>query len=94
MGDVKDTVVGTPPPKKEKTKKRLIDFGKPKKARKNMVQRVEELQEELSDLVAQKDADTLNEGKASEAENRRKAALLRAASSLLSNAKDILKEYA
>lgn len=81
MGEVSEAVKGE--------KKKLS----PKLTEGNLITRVTELADEVSGLVAKKDEDALSEGKDKQAENTRKAGLLRATSSLLRAAKTLLEDY-
>lgn len=83
MGEVKDTVKGTPPPK---AKTKPVAGG-------NLIARMEDLRDEISRLTTIKDDDTVSEGDAAKAENIRKAATLRAAHSLITSAKVLLEGY-
>jgi hypothetical protein len=77
MGDVKEAVKGS-----KKISPKLMEG--------NLVERFTALTDELGELTAKKDEDALNEGKDVEAENKRKAALLRASTSLVRAAKTLL----
>jgi hypothetical protein len=83
MGEVKDTVHGTPPKKRQKALK----------SGDNLVDQFKNLKDTVSDLIMIKDDDTLKEGEAEKAENVRKAAHLRAVHSLLTAAETLLEDY-
>lgn len=80
MGEVKDAIKG---------EKKIS----PKLTEGNLITRLTELSDEISDLVAKKDEDALTEGADAKAENTRKAGLLRATSSLIRAAKNLLEDY-
>lgn len=80
MGDVKEAVKGSP-----KVSPRLKEG--------NLVQRFTDLTDELSELTTKKDDDTMNEGSDKKSDNVRKAALLRAATSLVRSARTLLEDY-
>lgn len=86
MGEVKEAVKGTPPPPAP-SKAAAVSNNM------NVLDRVRALCDEVSDLTAKKDADTLSEGAAAAPDNQRKAATLRAVHSLLTSAKNLLKDY-
>lgn len=81
MGEVKETVKGQP-------KRKLLG-----KNQENLVNRIEDIRTEVSELVKIKDNDTLTEGDSEIADNTRKAAHLRAAHSLLTSVKTLLEDY-
>jgi len=85
MGDVKNAVKGsgTSRPKKHATAD----------APKNILADLGRLQDEVADLAIIKDEDALTEGDAVRPENARKAAMLRAAHSLLTTCKTLLEDY-
>ena len=85
MGDVKDTVKGTPPKKRLKSRKKL--------GKGNLVDQLQELQDEISDLISTKDHDTLTEGDDLRPENTRKAATLRSMHTLIVGAKNLAEDY-
>lgn len=80
MGEVSEAIKGS-----RKVSPKLMEG--------NLVERFSALTDELSDLTAKKDEDTLSEGATAKAENVRKAALLRASSSLVRAAKTLLEDY-
>ena len=82
MGDVKEAVKGSGSSRKSSA-------GQPQ----NIVDQLRALREEVSALTAKKDEDALSEGDAAKTENVRKAALLRAVSSLLVSATNLLEDY-
>lgn len=59
----------------------------------NLLDRLTAMCDDVSELTAQKDRDTEEEGDAAYNENHRKAGLLRAAHSLLMSAKGLLEKY-
>ncbi len=83
MGEVKDTVQGTPP------KKHAEKLGSDK----SLIKQIETLKDEVSDLTSIKDKDTMDEGVEMKPDNMRKAALLRAVHSLLTASQALLEEY-
>jgi len=83
MGEVKDTVKGDPP---KKRKERM-------KSDSNLVDQMQTLRDEVSDLITIKDKDAESEGKKVYAENVRKAAALRAVHSLLTSSQRLLEDY-
>lgn len=83
MGEVKDTVHGTPSKKRRKALK----------SDDNLVDQVKNLKDTVSDLIVIKDEDALKEGENEKAENVRKAANLRAAHSLLTSTQTLLEDY-
>lgn len=84
MGDVKEAVKGSPSKKKSSTSSDVD---------KNLLSRLQDMSEEISELVVKKDEDVLNEGDAAKPENMRKSATLRAAFSLVRTAKQLLEDY-
>ncbi len=82
MGEVKDTVKGTPPSKHRKGNGDA-----------NIVQQLTDLQATLSDLTMKKDDDTMVEGDGQMAENTRKAALLRATYDLVTAGLTLMEGY-
>lgn len=82
MGEVKDTVKGTPPAKHRKAA-----------GDSNVVQQLIDLQDTVSDLTAIKDNDVLNEGDDQKSENQRKAGMLRATHSLITAARTLMEDY-
>lgn len=80
MGEVKEAVKGS-----KKISPKIMEG--------NLVERFTSLTDELSELTAKKDEDVLNESASEKAENMRKAGLLRAASSLVRTAKNMLEDY-
>ena len=85
MGEVKDTIKGSGPKKKPKSKAGA--------STKNLVEQFDELRDEISRLTAIKDDDTQTEGKDAKAENVRKAAMLRAVHTLMTAAQTLLEDY-
>ena len=83
MGDVKETVKGSAPPKRKVSS----EDGQ------NLINRTQALMDDVSDCIVSKDDDVLNEGDSAKAENTRKAALLRASHSLLRSVKAMLEDY-
>jgi hypothetical protein len=83
MGEVKDTVQGTPP------KKRRKSLGSDK----NLIKQIQTIKDEVSDLTSIKDQDSMDEGEAEKPNNMRKAALLRAVHSLMTASQALLEEY-
>ena len=83
MGEVKDTVKGSPPEKRKKSMK----------SDDNLVNQIQTLRDEVSDLITIKDDDAAKEGKDAYAENVRKAASLRAVHSLLTSTQRLLEDY-
>ena len=65
----------------------------PKLTEGNLNERVQSMIDEVSELTAKKDEDSMNEGDAAKPENVRKAALLRSVSSLLRASKRLLEDY-
>lgn len=90
MGEVKETVKGSGPKPK---KSGLLSKDKGFTNGKNLVEHFQGLQDLISELTAQKDEDTLNEGDDEKSENIRKAALLRASHSLITSARRLLEDY-
>jgi len=80
MGDVNEAVHGS-----KKLSPKLVEG--------NLNERMQALLDEVSELTMKKDQDVLDEGDAAKAENVRKAALLRSASSLLRATKRLLEDY-
>ena len=89
MGEVKNDVKGATPARKQAGPS-AADAGIKGK---NILEQVRDLESELSRLTAVKDEEVLSEGEAARAENTRKAALLRAAHSLLTAVSTLLEEY-
>ena len=85
MGDVKDTVKGTPPKKRLKSRSKL--------GKGNIVDQLQELQDELSELITTTDVDILHEGVDLRPENTRKAATLRSMHTLIVGAKNLAEDY-
>lgn len=83
MGEVKETVKGTP--KRGKKKTREDEW--------NLHQRISSMMDDVSDCVVKKEDDAYKEGDAEKAENIRKAGLLRAVHTLLSCSKRLLEDY-
>jgi hypothetical protein len=83
MGEVKEAVKGTP-------KRKLLGLGK---SEANLVSRIRDMRDELSELVTKKDDDVLSEGDDLKPENLKKAAHLRAAHSLLTTVQTLLEDY-
>ncbi len=81
MGEVKETVKGTP-----KKRKKTSDNS-------NLQQRITSLMDDVSDCVVKKEDDAYKEGDSEKAENVRKAGLLRAVHTLLSCSKRLLEDY-
>ena len=91
MGEVKDAVKGSGPAPKKKSL-----LGKKRSGAtdgKNLIDHFQTLRDEVSELTTIKDDDVSKEGDDEKAENMRKAALLRAVSSLLTASQRILEDY-
>ena len=82
MGEVRDEIQGPAPKRKAKLK-----------TNQNLLDSIATMMDEVSDLTAKKDDDTLTEGEASAPENIRKAGSLRAVHALLSACKTLLESY-
>lgn len=59
----------------------------------NLINKIADLMDEVSDVVQTKENDIVSEGKGQEADNIRKAANMRAAYSLLSGARRLMEDY-
>lgn len=86
MGQAKEMVKGTPTPKKK-------DKKKASKTEKNLLDQLSSMMDDTSQVIQIKEADALSEGKSEEAENIRKAAMMRAAYDLLAAAKRLMEGY-
>jgi len=83
MGEVKDTIQGTPPPERKKA------LGSDK----NLIKQIQTIKDQVSELTTIKDKDTLTEGDTEKSNNVRKAAMLRAVHSLLTASQGLLEDY-
>lgn len=81
MGEAKETVKGTPSPKKGK------------KAEKNLLSRIGSIMDDVSNVIQIKQNDTVTEGESAKGENIRKAAVMGAVYTLLSAAKRLMEDY-
>lgn len=82
MGEVKDEVKGPAPKRKAKLK-----------TNQNILDNINTLMDEVSELTAKKDEDVADEGEAAAPENIRKAGSLRAVHALLSACRTLLENY-
>jgi hypothetical protein len=89
LGAVKESVKGGGTPAKKTTTKRKAGAAESK----NLIGKVSDLKDEISQCIQIKDADTSSEGDLAKAENIRKAALLRASFSMLNGVQTLLEEY-
>ncbi len=90
MGEAKDTVKGSGPPKKQKKKGIL---SKKTEGPSNVIERIDECVDDLTDAIEVKTKDCATEGKGELPENMRKLALMRAATTIIRTAKQLLEEY-
>jgi len=84
MGEVKETVKGDGP--KKKIFGKTVEHG-------NLIEQVANLKDKVSKCASVKDNDAATEGDSSKSDNLRKAALLKAAHSLLTTVQVLLEEY-